>query len=99
MNIAIAAGALALGLLANLLGALKAASNSAGGPVHPIAWARKRPYRLACGLVGGVAGFVVLWSTGQLTPVAAFGCGYMGSDVIDKIASANANRFAQSGKE
>ncbi len=98
MDIALNAMALTLGLLTNLLGALQSASNSAGGPVHPVKWAQKRPYRIACGLVGGATGFVVLLSTGQLTAVSAFACGYMGNDVPDKIAGAASNRFAQAGK-
>lgn len=97
MEIALDALALVLGLLTNLLGALKSASKSAGGPVHPLRWLRKRPYRTACGLVGGLTGFVVLLSTGQLTAVSAFACGYMGNDVPDKIAGAADNRFSKSG--
>lgn len=98
MDIALDGLAFVLGLLTNLLGALKAASNSAGGPVHPLLWLRKRPYRTACGLVGGLTGFVVLLSTGQLTAVSAFACGYMGNDVPDKLAGAADNPFAQAGK-
>jgi len=87
-DLALHFAALVLGLAGNLLGALKAASKSAGGAVRPFEWLRRRPYRTLCGVVGALGGFVVLTSTGQLTAVSAFACGYMGHDVADRIASA-----------
>ena len=87
------AAALVLGLATNLLLALQSASKSAGGPVNPIKWIRKRPYRTAIGFVGGLAGFVVLLSAGQMTAVLAFVTGYCGQDVPDKLAGGNGNLF------
>jgi len=82
------------GMAAQLLAALAEASRP-GKPVHPITYVRERPYRIALGLVAGVAGYGALASTGQLTAVAAFGVGYMGSDALQKLASAAGNRFAR----
>lgn len=92
-EIGLLVGALILGILANFVGCLASASKSAGGPVNPIKWIKKRPYRVAMAVIGAVAGFIVLFTTGQLTAVAAFASGYLGSDVVDKIADASENRF------
>ena len=97
MDIALDGLAFVLGLLTNLIGALKSASASAGGAVHPWRWVRKRPYRTACGVIGGLTGFVVLLSTGQLTTVSAFAAGYMGQDVPEKVAQAADNKYGGAG--
>lgn len=97
IEIALAAAALLLGWAAQLLLALRAASKSAGGAVNPLRWMRKRPYQVALGIVGGLLGFVVLYSTDQLTAIAAFSAGYLGQDVIEKVASGADNQFSKAG--
>jgi hypothetical protein len=81
------------GMAANLLAALAQASTK-GKPVNPIRFVAERPYRIALGVVAGLAGYGALDSTGQLTAVAAFGVGYMGTDVLQRIADAAGNRLA-----
>lgn len=99
MEILIEPAALVLGWVAQMLAALKVASKSAGGPVRPLRWIRKRPYQTGLGMVGALSGYVALASTGQLTAVAAFASGYMGQDVIEKITAAASNRFARAGSQ
>lgn len=99
MEILIEPAALLLGWLANMLRQLSSASSSAGGPVNPLRWARKRPYKVALGVVGALAGYIALASTGQLNAVAAFAAGYLGQDAIDAITSAARNRFVRAGKQ
>ncbi len=84
---------LVYGMAANLVAALAEASAAAGKPVDPRAYVRGRPYRVALGAIAGLAGYGALADTGQLTGVAAFGVGYMGSDALAKIAAAASNRF------
>lgn len=76
----------ACGALANLLGELRKASNSAGGVVNPLRWIARRPYRVACTVLGNVVGFVFLWSTGQLTVLGCLAIGFAGDEVVRKLA-------------
>lgn len=79
---------------AHLLSCLAEASAKQGSRVTPLAYIRNRPYRVALGLIGSLAGYGALSSTGQLTAVAAFGVGYMADNALSKIADAASNRFS-----
>lgn len=56
---------------------------------------RSRPYKTALGLLGGLAGYLLLYDTNQLTLVAAFGVGYMADSVLDAVGRTTQRRLEQ----
>ena len=87
---------LAYGMAANLLAALGEASRQQGRPINPWAFISARPYRVVLGIVAGLAGYGALISTGQLSGVAAFGVGYMGTDVLQRLADSAGAKVTRS---
>jgi len=77
---------LVLGVVANQLNALSAASKEAGEPISPVQYVKDKPYRCVLSLVGAVIGYGVLIDTGQLTAVAAVGVGFAGAEVINWVS-------------
>lgn len=55
-------------------------------------WA-KHPYQTALAIIGAIVGFIALSSTGQLTPITAFGVGYMANSVADTIGKRSIDRI------
>lgn len=85
---------LVYGIACNLLAALIEESPK-GEPVPFREFAKSRRYRLPLGIIASIAGVLILYKTGQLTALSAFGIGYMGADVLDRIGSAAGNRFSR----
>jgi hypothetical protein len=83
------------GMLANFIGLLAEQSSQQDQPVNAVEYAKNRPYRLILGVIAGLAGYGALYSTEQLTAIAAFGVGYMGTDALSKISDAAKNKFSK----
>lgn len=54
---------------------------------------REHPYQSLICIVGAVVGFIALFSTGQLTPITAFGVGYMANSVADTIGKRSLDKL------
>lgn len=80
---------LIFGMVANFCTAASQAGREQGRIVWPLEFVRHRPYRITLGVLASLAAFVVLAAAGEATPGAAFGVGYAGADVVQRMADAS----------
>jgi len=85
---------LSLGILLNLLAVLMDESTKAGKPVHPIQHFKGKPYRTALAVIASFAGYGALASQGPVEPLTALVLGYAGSDVLNRLIAATAQKMA-----
>ena len=77
-----------LGIVCSFCAAASQASKEQGRVIWPVEFVRARPYRVVMGVLASIAAFVILAAVGEATPGAAFGLGYAGSDVLQRMADA-----------
>lgn len=86
---------LVYGMACNLLFMLAEESKQNGEPVDWREVLGRRRYRTPLGIIASLAGALILYKTGQLSALSAFGVGYMGTDVLDRLGQAAGNRFTR----
>lgn len=85
------------GLLSHFLLSLKEASNQQESLVTPADYFLRHPYQVSLSVVGAIAGVGALEATGQLTPIAGFGAGWLADSVPEKLGKVADTRFAGKG--
>ena len=91
--------ALWLGVLAHLVWVLAEVSAKVGSYVSPIAFARRRPYRLVLSIVGAQAGYGIAYThadAGAVSYEIAFGIGVGSEFVVDRVANVAGYRQQES---
>lgn len=63
------------------------------GFITPKQYWAKHPYQTTLAIIGATVGFIALSSTGQLTPITAFGVGYMANSVADTIGKRSIDKI------
>lgn len=79
-----------LGLIAHQLSILAEMSQADGKMITPLAYIKRRPYKFSLSVIGAIVGYVVLLQLGELTPITAFGVGYIANDSIDRVGKITA---------
>lgn len=79
---------LCVGMVCSFCAAASQASIEKGRVVWPVEFVRNRPYRVVMGVLASVAVFAMMAAAGEATPFAAFGIGYAGSDLLQRMADA-----------
>ena len=83
---------LAMGVLSHFMKALTQMKKD-GMPTTPKEYWRENPYHSVMTLIGAVVGFVALFQMNELSPITAFGVGFMANSVADVIGSRALNKL------
>ncbi len=82
-----------LGWASHHLSVLAEMSQSAGEIISPVAYAKRRPYKLALSIIGTVIGYAILYELGEVTALTAIGVGYMADSSVDRFGKITARKL------
>lgn len=85
IDLAIHFAMLTLGLASHYLKELARITKEDGKPPHPSHYWINYPYQSILSVTGSLAGFIMLYESGQISALTAFGIGYMADSAADII--------------
>lgn len=81
-----------LGLAAHFLKDMARIKRDEGRILTLKAYWAEHPNQTGLSLIGVAVGVVVLWQTGELSPLSAFGAGYMANSMADVLGKRSAGK-------